>query len=300
MRPVEPAGPTCGIGLKRQHADALMAAAACGESRPDFLEIHAENHLSAGGPGPRALMALRERYAISVHGVGLSLGGIDGPDSQHLERVATLVHRLEPLWFSEHLAWCREGGRWFNDLLPLPYDDTTLADTVRHVQQVQERLGARILVENPSTYLEHRDSTLGEAEFLRALVQRSGCGLLLDVNNAWVSAGNHGRDAWGFITALPPEAVGEIHLAGVDVEADADGRPLRIDTHGAAVDAAVWRLYERTLRWLGRPVPTLIERDNAVPPLPQLLVEADRARRLQHRVAVLADATADATADDIA
>jgi hypothetical protein len=272
----------CGIGLKRAHADALMAASRSGGPRPDYLEIHAENHLSAGGPGPRALLALREQYAISVHGVGLSLGGREPIDAAHLERVATLVQRIEPLWFSEHLAWCAEGGRWFNDLLPLPYDESTLASTVRHVQQVQERLGTRMLIENPSSYLEHRGSSLAEAEFLAELVRRSGCGLLLDVNNAWVSAVNHGRDPWAFIAALPREAVMQIHLAGVETEHDADGQPLHIDTHGAPVDTAVWALYDRTLAWLGRPVPTLIERDNSLPPLHELLAEASRARRLQH------------------
>jgi uncharacterized protein len=275
----------CGIGLKRVHADALMATAA---GHPDFLEIHAENHLSAGGPGPRALLALRERYPIAVHGVGLSLGGHEAPDARHLERVAGLVERIEPIWFSEHLAWCSEGGRWFNDLLPLAYDASTLAATCAHVQQVQERLKAPILIENPSTYLAHRGSTMDEAGFLRELVERTGCALLLDVNNAWVSATNHARDPWALIGALRREAVRQIHLAGFAAELDADGAPLLIDTHGAAIDHEVWQLYERTLAWLGRPVPTLIERDNEVPALRVLLAECDAARAIQQQQAVRA------------
>jgi uncharacterized protein (UPF0276 family) len=274
----------CGIGLKRLHADALMAPAGRGAAAaPDFLEIHAENHLSAGGPGPRALLALRERFAIAVHGVGLSLGGSEALDPRHLERVAGLVERMQPLWFSEHLAWCSEGGRWFNDLLPLAYDDVTLATTCAHVQQVQERLKAPILIENPSTYLEHRGSTMDEAGFLRELVRRTGCALLLDVNNAWVGATNHGRDPWSFVAALPREAVRQIHLAGFATEMDTDGAPLLIDNHGSAVAQEVWRLYERTLAWLGRPVPTLIERDNDVPALEVLVAECDMARSIQRR-----------------
>lgn len=268
--------PSAGIGLKAAHVHDLLA----GGAALDFVEVHAENYLVAGGPQLRQLERVRARWPLSVHGVGLSIGG-EGPlDSRHLDRLAALLRRFEPQWFSEHLAWSGHGGHWFNDLLPLPYDRPTLDRVCDHIDQVQQRLQRRLLLENPSTYIECAASTMDEGGFLAEVVRRTGCALLLDVNNAHVSAVNHGRDAWALIDALPPEAVCEIHLAGHAEDRDAAGDRLLIDTHGAPVDDAVWSLYRRTLARLG-PVPTLIERDHHVPPLAELAAEAALARRAQ-------------------
>ncbi|MCC9595271.1 MULTISPECIES: DUF692 family multinuclear iron-containing protein [unclassified Rubrivivax] len=263
-----------GLGFKPQHADALLA----GEAVVDFLEVHAENYLVDGGPRLRLLERLRERWPLSVHGVGLSLGGLQPPDAAHLARLAALVRRFEPRWVSEHLAWSAHGGTCFPDLLPLVYDEAALARVAAHVDQLQQALGRQVLIENPSTYLEFEASAIGEGEFLAELVRRTGCALLLDLNNAWVSAVNHGRDAWALVAALPPAAVGEIHLAGCSRQHDAAGAPLLIDDHGSAVADPVWALYRRTLQRLG-PVPTLIERDHDVPPLVVLAAELLPVRR---------------------
>jgi hypothetical protein len=272
-----------GIGLKPQHAAALQA----GQGGVDFLEVHAENCMGAGGPWLRQLERLRAQRPLSVHGVGLSIGA-EGPlDAAHLERLAAVVGRFEPGWVSEHLAWSSHGGRFLNDLLPLPYDTVTLARVCRHVDQVQQRLKRRVLIENPSTYVEFAASTMDEAQFLRELVQSSGCGLLLDLNNAYVSGVNHGRDPWPGIAGLPADAVLQIHLAGFAEDRDAAGERLLIDHHGAPVADAVWSLYRRTLDRLG-PRPTLIERDHDVPSLDVLAAEATRARRaMQHAAAPL-------------
>lgn len=262
-----------GIGLKPVHVQRILA-----EGAPlDFFEVHAENYMVPGGPHPRHLERIRERFALSIHGVGLSIGGAGPLDLTHLHRLDALIRRFEPRWFSEHLAWSSHGGRFYNDLLPLPYDRASLTRVCAHVDQVQEHLGRRLLLENPSTYVELAASTLDEGTFLSEVVRRTGCGLLLDVNNAYVSGVNHGRDPWALISALPPAAVGEIHLAGFAEDRDGAGDRLLIDTHGAPVDDAVWALYRRTLAHLG-PRPTLIERDQAVPPLDPLVEEAARAR----------------------
>lgn len=262
-----------GIGLKDEHALPLLEGAAA----VDFLEVHAENYLVAGGPRLRRLERLRERLPLSIHGVGLSIGGAAPLDEAHLAALDALLQRFEPRWFSEHLAWSSHGGTWLNDLLPVPYDEATLQRVCEHVDRVQTRLRRRLLLENPSSYVEFERSTLDEGAFLAEIVRRTGCGLLLDVNNAYVSGVNHGRDPWALIESLPAGAIGEIHLAGFAEDRDAAGDRLLIDHHGAPVDAAVWRLYERTLARLG-PRPTLIERDNDVPPLPVLAAEAALAR----------------------
>jgi uncharacterized protein (UPF0276 family) len=262
-----------GIGLKAGHVREILAAGAPLE----FFEVHAENYMVSGGFYLRHLGQIRERFALSVHGVGLSIGGTGSLDGGHLDRLDRLLRRFEPEWFSEHLAWSSHGGAFFNDLLPLPYNAASLARVCEHIDQVQERLGRRLLLENPSTYIEFAASTLGEGEFLAEVVRRTGCGLLLDVNNAYVSAVNHGRDPWDLIAALPPASVGEIHLAGFAEDRDAAGDRLLIDTHGAPVAEAVWALYRRTLAHLGAR-PTLIERDQAIPPLEMLVAEAARAR----------------------
>ncbi len=272
-----------GIGLKMTHVPALLArgtAAFLGGA--GFVEVHAENHMVEGGPMLRQLERVRADWPLSIHGVGLSIGGSDPLDADHLDRLDRLLRRFEPRWFSEHLAWSSHGGHWFNDLLPLPYDRATLTRVCDHIDQVQTRLRRRLLLENPSTYLGHASATMDEAHFLAEVVRRTGCGLLLDVNNAYVSGINQGLDPWALIEVLPHAAVAEIHLAGFAEDRDAAGERLLIDHHGAAVDDAVWALYRRTIDALG-PVPTLIERDNHLPPLAVLESEAQRALDLQRR-----------------
>jgi uncharacterized protein (UPF0276 family) len=263
-----------GLGLKTQHVAQVLRDGAAVE----FFEVHAENYMVDGGPFLRHLQRVRERWPLSIHGVGLSIGG-EGPlDRDHLERLTALLRRYEPQWFSEHLAWSSHGGTCFNDLLPLPYNAATLQRVCDHVDQVQARLGRTLLLENPSTYVEFAASTMDEAGFLGEVVRRTGCGLLLDVNNAYVNAVNHGGDAWAFIRALPADAVGEIHLAGFAEDLDGAGERLLIDHHGAPVADAVWALFTRAVEALG-PVPTLIERDNDIPALAVLEAEAATARR---------------------
>ena len=264
-----------GLGLKPQHFHEILAKLpALG-----FFEVHAENYMGAGGPFHHYLGRIREHYALSLHGVGLSIGGAAGLDPAHLERLALLIERYQPQSFSEHLAWSSHGGTFFNDLLPVPYDEPTLELVCRHVDQVQSRLRRTLLLENPATYLEFEASTMSEADFLTAVVRRTGCGLLLDVNNAYLSCVNHGRDPWQFIEGLPLAQVGEIHLAGFAQDSDAAGAPLLIDSHGSPVHEQVWGLYARTLERLG-PVPTLLERDQNIPALDLLLQEVQQAQTL--------------------
>ncbi|MEJ0100881.1 MAG: DUF692 domain-containing protein [Pseudomonadota bacterium] len=263
-----------GTALKPEHYAAILAE----PPGVGFFEVHAENFFCAGGPRHRWLTAFRERHALSMHGVGLSLGGADAPDAMHLARLRELLLRYEPQAFSEHLAWSNGPQGHLNDLLPLPYTQESLALVSAHVDQVQNALGRRILIENPATYLRYRDDGMGEVEFLRELAARSGCGLLLDLNNVHVSATNHGYDALDYLRAFPLQAVGEIHLAGHAQHVDADGRPLLIDSHDAPVDAAVWSLYEACLQLTG-PLPTLVEWDSNLPTWHQLLDEAAQAQR---------------------
>lgn len=272
--------PRAGIGLKPQHFEDIVA------TRPalGFFEIHAENYMVAGGPMHHWLERIRAHHALSVHGVGLSIGS-EGPlDGAHLDRLAALLARYQPQAFSEHLAWSSHGGAFLDDLLPLPYDRATLARVCDHIDQVQTRLGRRMLLENPATYVEFDRSTMTEADFITEVVRRTGCGLLLDVNNAYVSAINHARDVEAYVDALPLQAVGEIHLAGFAVDRDAIGAALLIDSHGSPVAEAVWHLYEFALARVGA-VATLIERDNDVPELSELMSEAARADALLHRSA---------------
>ena len=264
-----------GVGLKPQHFLEVLA------TRPDvgFFEVHAENYMVDGGPMHHGLSRIRADYPISLHGVGLSLGGEVPPDEAHLDRLARLIERYEPASFSEHLAWSTHGGVFFNDLLPVAYDKPTLARVCRHIDRVQERLGLRMLLENPSTYVEFDRSSMDEASFIREVLRRTGCGLLLDVTNVHVSCTNHGRDATAYLNALPMDAVGEIHLAGFGRDEDAAGAPLLIDSHGKPVVDPVWALYARTIA-TGGPKPTLIEWDNDVPAFAVLAAEAERAMRI--------------------
>lgn len=262
-----------GIGLRSPHVDEVMA------TRPAvaFLEVHAENYMG-GGPVLRSLELLRRDYPVSLHGVGLSLGGGDEIDQRHLARLKSLVDRIEPVLVSEHLAWSVAGGAYLNHLLPLPYDEESLGVVCQRVARVQATLGRRILVENPSRYLRFKRSQIPEPEFLAELVATTGCGLLLDVNNVYVSCRNFEEDLDAYVAALDADGVGEIHLAG-HAENEADGRTILIDDHGSPVAAPVWRLYAQALERLG-PIPTLIEWDTNLPELGTLLDEAAKAGRL--------------------
>jgi uncharacterized protein len=274
-----PALPCVGIGWRQPHYETLLA------ERPalGFIEVHSENFFADGGITLAVLEAGREAYDVSLHGVGLALGSAAGLDDAHLERLARLARRVQPRWVSDHACFARVGsGLHAADLLPIPFTDESLALMVSHVQQVQERLGRSMLVENISAYVGWAGDTLAEPEFFNELTRRSGCGLLLDVNNLFVNARNAGRapddaarDAMRWVDAIRPGSVGEIHLAG-HCEQD-DG--LVIDDHGSRVRDEVWRVYEHTLQRLG-PLPTLIEWDTAVPDLAVLLTEGQRAKAL--------------------
>ena len=268
-----PAG--AGIGFKPVHIDALRAD----PTPPAFIEVHAENLMGDGGPTHAQLDALRARMPLSIHGVGLSIGGEDPLDALHLQRLARVLRRHPPAQFSEHLAWSTHGGEWFGDLLPLPYTDAVLARVCAHVDEVQHTLGVRMLLENPSTYVAFEASTWDEADFIAEVVRRTGCGLLLDVNNLLVSARNHRRDPFAALDALPLWAVGEVHLAGHACVPDDAGAPLWIDDHGSPVEDATWALYTHVLAATG-PLPTLIEWDTDVPAYPVLRAEARRADAL--------------------
>jgi uncharacterized protein (UPF0276 family) len=262
-----------GIGLKPEHADDVLS----GAHSIDFFEVHAENYMGDGGPPHRLLGEIRARYPLSLHGVGLSIGSDCGLDRVHLARLRRLVDRYRPRLFSEHLAWSTHDGRFVNDLLPLPYNRETLNRICAHVDQVQDCLGMRMLLENPATYVAFANSDMPEVEFLGAVAARTGCGLLLDVNNVYVAATNHGFEPMAYIDAFPLERVGEIHLAGFAEDRGDENERLLIDAHGTPVAEAVWTLYWRTIARRG-PVPTLIERDNDIPPFATLAVEAARAK----------------------
>ena len=266
-----------GVGFKPEHFEAIRTA------RPalGFFEVHAENHLGAGGPPLRRLEAIRADHALSIHGVGLSIGHPGPLDAVHLERVAGLVERFEPGAFSEHLAWSSHGGP-LADLLPLPYTRETLAIVVEHVDAVQTRLKRSILIENPATYVRFAENSMAEADFLARVLEATGCGLLLDVSNVAVSAMNHGFDPIAFLAALPLDRVGEIHLAGRFETVDAEGLPLFVDAHDGPVPADVWSLYEDVIARIG-PTPTLIEWDADLPPFDGLLAEAAMAEAILDR-----------------
>ncbi len=267
-----PIAPRAGVGLKPQHYREVL------ERQPDlgFWEVHAENYMGAGGPPHYYLGRIREYYPLSLHGVGLSIGGESPLDRAHLLRLKALIDRYQPQLFSEHLAWSTHDGVYFDDLLPLPYNKATLERVCRHIDETQDAVGRQLLLENPATYLAFEESALPETEFLAEVVRRTGCRLLLDVNNVFVSARNHNFDATAYVEGFPLSAVGEIHLAGHDERDDDAEAPLLIDAHGSPVADPVWALFEHTIRLRG-PVPALIERDADVPPLAELLAEARRA-----------------------
>jgi len=270
---VRPPAAAAGIGLRAPHYREIA------ERRPPLglLEVHSENFFGAGGPALDWLERLRADYAVSLHGVGLSLGSADPLDERHLAKLAALIERVEPALVSEHLSWSSFGGRHANDLLPLPFTREAADHLVARIGAVQERLGRAILVENVSSYTTFAESTLTEAAFVAEVARRAGCGVLLDVNNIHVNATNHGFDAHAYVDAIDPATVGEMHLAGFDAEG-----ALLIDTHGARVAPAVWDLYERAVARIG-PRPTVVEWDVDIPPLDVLLGEAAAARAILAR-----------------
>ncbi|MCV2881286.1 DUF692 domain-containing protein [Actibacterium sp. XHP0104] len=268
-----------GVGYKPQHFAALVDD----PGAVAWLEIHAENYMGDGGRPLAQLRHLAERFPISVHGVGLSIGGEDPLDADHLARLKHLVGWLSPARFSEHLAWSTHDSAFLNDLLPLPYTADTLARVCDHIDQVQDVLGRQMLLENPSTYLAFDETTWAEVDFLAEIARRTGCGLLLDVNNVFVSATNQQTDPYAYIDAFPLAHVGEIHLGGHDDDTDDTGAPLLIDSHGKPVVDPVWALYAHTLARAGAR-PTLIEWDNDVPDWPVLEHEAAQAGALLEQV----------------
>lgn len=275
MTPISAGASLAGIGLRPAH----YAAALTRPQDVGWVEVHPENYLCAGGPQHHYLSAIRRDLPVSFHGVGLSLGGEDRPDPVHLTRLRDLADRYQPVRFSEHLAWSSHGGRYFNDLLPLPYTRANLDRMISHVDAVQVALGRSVLIENPSLYLTFAENEMDEGTFLADLAARSGCGLLLDVNNLYISAINAGADPAHALSLFPLNAVQQIHLAGHLMQEDDDGQAMLIDAHNAPVAADVWQLYADVIARIG-PVPTLIEWDNDLPDWATLVTEADRARRV--------------------
>lgn len=260
-----------GVGYKPQHFSKIMND----PSPVEWLEIHAENYMGNGGRPIAQLRALSEKFPISVHGVGLSIGGERPLDPDHLARLMHLISWLNPASFSEHLAWSTHDMGFMNDLLPLPYTEETLARICEHIDQVQETVRRRMLLENPSNYLAFAESQIPEAEFLSEVAKRTGCGLLFDVNNVFISATNQQTDPYSYIDAFPLDLVGEIHLAGHEEDSDDSGAPLLIDSHGCEVADPVWEMYAYTLL-KGGAKPSLIEWDNDIPDWPILADEAQR------------------------
>ncbi len=267
-----------GTSFKYEHLQTILA-----DDRTDgFFEVHAENYMGAGGWPHEALTRIRKDHPVSLHGVCMSIGGPQPLDKSHLGRFKGLIERYEPALVSEHLAWSTHETTYFNDLLPLPYTQATLARVANHLDEVQETIGRPILLENPSSYLVFKESTMSETDFIRALVRRTGCGLLLDVNNVFVSAANLGFSALDYLADYPLEYVGEIHLAGHAEQQDDEGALLLIDSHDGPVADAVWRLFETVVRQTG-PIPTLVEWDSAIPEWPILKTEALAAQAILDR-----------------
>ncbi|MBB3570770.1 DUF692 domain-containing protein [Rhizobium sp. BK491] len=269
-----------GVGFKPEHFSAIDAAA-----QPiGFFEVHAENYMGDGGPPHAQLRKLREDYAVSIHGVGLSIGSMQPLDQDHLARLKIVCDRYEPESFSEHLAWSTHDTTFLNDLLPLPYTKATLSQVCTHIDQVQTILGRQMLLENPATYLLFEESTIEETEFLTEVAGRTGCGLLLDVNNVFVAATNHQMDARAYLERFPVQWVREIHLSGHSETIDDSGAPLLIDSHDTPVKDPVWALYAELIGRIG-PVASLVEWDNDVPEWPVLRAEAEAADAILKRAA---------------
>lgn len=267
-----------GTSFKHEHLPAILASQANG----GFFEVHAESYMGAGGPPHDALTRIRRDYPVSLHGVCMSIGGPQPLDKVHLGRFKALVERYEPALVSEHLAWSTHDSTYYNDLLPLPYTPATVSRVADHIDEVQGAIGRPILLENPSTYVLFPESTMSETEFIRELVRRTGCGLLLDVNNVFVSATNHRYSALSYLADFPLEHVGEIHLAGHAKQEDDEGDLLLIDSHDGPVADAVWKLFDIIIGSCG-PLPTLIEWDSNIPDWPVLKAEADAAQAILDR-----------------
>lgn len=277
--PAHRIGGLAGTSFKHEHLSSILAD---DERDGGFFEVHAENYMGAGGPPHAALTRIREDHPVSLHGVCMSIGGPQPLDKAHLGRFATLVARYEPRLVSEHLAWSTHSTTYYNDLLPLPYTEATLQRVAEHIDEVQEVIRRPLLLENPSTYLLFRESTMSETAFIREIVKRTGCGLLLDVNNVFVSATNHGFSALDYLSDYPLEHVGEIHLAGHTAQEDDEGDLLLIDSHDGPVADAVWKLFAIVIGRCG-PIPTLIEWDSAIPEWPVLKAEAKAAQAILDR-----------------
>jgi len=273
--PVHSIAGLAGTSFKHEHLGTILAE----RPRNGFFEVHAENYMGAGGAPHRALESVRCDYPVSLHGVCMSIGGPQRIDAAHLGRFAALVERYEPALVSEHLAWSTHQTTYFNDLLPLPYTEATLARVAEHIDEVQEAIRRPILLENPSTYVMFRDSTMKETDFIRELARRSGCGLLLDINNVFVSATNHGFSAIDYLSDFPLDRVGEIHLAGHAEQTDDQDEPLLIDSHDGPVADAVWTLFDIVLGRCG-PIPTLVEWDSKIPDWSVLKAEAMAAQAI--------------------
>ena len=282
--PALPIGGLAGTSFKHEHLAAIRNE---GTGR-GFFEVHAENYMGAGGPPHRALEAVRRDFPISLHGVCLSIGGERSLDKAHLARLQNLVERYEPALVSEHLAWSTHETTYFNDLLPLPYTQATLSRACDHIDQVQEAIRRPMLLENPSTYVVFRDSTMSETDFIRGVARRTGCGLLLDVNNVFVSATNHGFSALDYLSDFPLANVGEIHLAGHAEQSDDEGDLLLIDSHDGPVADAVWKLFAIVISRCG-PVPTLVEWDSNIPDWPILKAEAAAAQAILDRCQIVVE-----------
>lgn len=267
-----------GTSLKHQHLPAILA----GRIQTGFFEVHAENYMGAGGPPHDALTRIRRDYPVSLHGVCMSIGGPQPLDKAHLGRFKALVDRYQPALVSEHLAWSTHATTYFNDLLPLPYTPATLARVADHIDEVQERIRRPILLENPSTYVVFRESTIRETDYIRELVRRTGCGLLLDLNNVFVSTTNNGCPALSYLADFPLEHVSEIHLAGHAVQADDEGELLLIDSHNGPVATTVWKLFDIVIGQCGS-IPTLVEWDSDIPDWPVLNAEAVAAQAILDR-----------------
>jgi len=267
-----------GTSFKHEHLPAILAEG----TQDGFFEVHAENYMGAGGSPHHALEQIRRDYPISLHGVAMSIGGPQSLDRDHLERFRALAERYEPALVSEHLAWSTHETTYFNDLLPLPYTEATLRRVSEHIDEAQQAIRRPILLENPSTYVVFRESTMSETDFIRGIVQRTGCGLLLDVNNVFVSATNHGYSALDYLSDFPIEHVGEIHLAGHAEQVDDEGDRLLIDSHDGPVADAVWKLFEIVVSRCG-PIPTLVEWDSNIPDWPVLKAEAGSAQQILDR-----------------
>jgi uncharacterized protein (UPF0276 family) len=276
--PAHPIAGLAGTSFKHEHLPAIMAEG----KQEGFFEVHAENYMGAGGPPHDALTRIRWDHPVSLHGVCMSIGGPHPIDKTHLGRFKALVDRYEPALVSEHLAWSTHDTIFFNDLLPLPYTHTTLARVADHIDEVQTAIGRPILLENPSTYVVFPESTMSETDFIRKLVRTTGCGLLLDVNNVFVSATNHGYSALDYLADFPLGHVGEIHLAGHARQADDEGDLLLIDSHDGPVADAVWKLFDIVIGRCG-PIPSLVEWDSAIPEWPVLRAEAAAAQAILDR-----------------